>query len=325
MKNVVGNRPVGDFRDKERLPSLRLFRGVTLDAVEGYLDAMGELWLEPNEILLQPDQRNHHVFLILEGQLQVHLESLQNAPWVTLDEGECAGEMSIIQNDDASAYVVSTKPTRLLVIEQQTLWSMINNSHAVARNLLHILAGRVRSDNNKIVDVLESQREWEHNALVDALTGLHNRRWLQQTLSRVMERARRDGTPLSLLMADLDNFKQLNDTFGHLVGDLVLASAARTLREHLRPNDTATRFGGEEFVVVLPSTTLEDALLIAERLRLAVGNTPTVTDSGMQLPPVKVSIGVAEMHADMDSTFLLNAADAALYRAKAQGRDRVAS
>lgn len=322
---MVTERRSGDFRDKELLPTLRLFHGVAVETIAGYLDQMVELRIPPDEVLLQPGQWNHHVFLILEGQLQVHLESLLTPPLVTLGVGECVGEMSTIQNDRASAYVVATKPSRLLVIEQQTLWSLINNSHGVARNLLHILAGRVRSDNHKIIGALESQREWEHNALVDALTGLRNRRWLQQMLARVMERARHDGDALSLLMVDLDNFKQLNDTYGHLAGDLVLRVVAHTLQDNLRPADTAIRFGGDEFVMVLPSTTLAEASQIGDRLRMAVGTAQIAATDGVKLPQVRVSIGVAEMVSGMDSTVLLNAADAALYRAKAQGRDRVAS
>ena len=321
---MVAERMLSDFRDKDILPTMRLFHGVAVDAIAGYLDQMAELRIPSDEILLQPGQWNHHVFLILEGQLQVHLESLQTPPLVTLGAGECVGEMSTIQSDHASAYVVATQPSRLLVIERQTLWSLINNSHGVARNLLHILAGRVRSDNHKIVGAMESQREWKHNALVDALTGLHNRRWLQQTLDRVMGRARHDGDVLSLLMVDLDNFKPLNDTYGHLTGDEVLSMVARTLQENLRPNDTAARFGGDEFVAVLPSTTLEEALQIADRLRMAVGDTPMMAAGGVRLPQVRVSIGVAEMQPDMDGTSLLNAVDAALYRAKHQGRDQVA-
>ncbi len=317
--------PLQEFRDKELLAGLRLFDGVPLESVEGYIDGMGELRLNADDVLLQPDQPNAHVFLVLEGRLHVHLATLDSPPLVVLGPGECVGEMSIIDNARTSAYVVAAVPTRLLVIDQKILWLLINNVNGVARNLLYVLASRVRSDNSLIVDAIEAQRVWEQHAMVDALTGLYNRRWLQRTLERLMERARRDGAGLSVLMADLDHFKQFNDQYGHLAGDLVLGTVARTLHANMRPNDTAVRFGGEEFVIVLPATRLEDAMVMAERLRLAVAKLTVDTSDGVRLPGVKISIGVAEMQEDMDAAFLVNAADAALYRAKAQGRDRVAS
>lgn len=324
-QRVIAGRRAREFRDKELLVGLRLFEGVALEAVEGYMDGMAELRLEPEDILLEPDQPNEHIYLVLEGRLRVHLTTLDSAPLVQLEAGECVGEMSIIDNARTSAYVVATVPTRLLVIDQKILWLLINNVNGVARNLLYVLASRVRSDNHLIMDAIEAQRVWEQHAMVDALTGLHNRRWLQQTLDRLIERSRRDGSCLSLLMGDLDHFKKFNDEFGHLAGDLVLGAVARTLHANMRPNDMAVRFGGEEFVIVLPGTQLEDAMVMAERLRLAVSVLTVDTRDGVRLPSVSISIGVAEMHDDMDATFLINAADAALYRAKAQGRNRVAS
>ncbi len=322
---TVSGRPLRPFRDKELLPSLQLFHGVALEAVEGYLDRMGEILLAPGEVLLSPGQPNCHLYIVLRGELSVHLQSLESPPLVRLPQGECVGEMSIIDNARTSAFVVAAVATRLLAIDQETLWLLVNGASGVARNLLYVLAGRVRSDNNTIVGAVEAQREWERHAMVDALTGLHNRRWLQQMLDRLMERSRHDGEPLSLLMADLDHFKRCNDRYGHLVGDQVLGAVARTLQDNLRPGDTAARFGGEEFVVVLPQTSLEMAMTIGERIRKAVAAMRLHSPTGEELSAITLSVGVAEMHGDMDGAFLLNAADAALYRAKAQGRNRVAT
>ncbi len=321
----IGGRPLLEFRDKELLPTLQLFAGVAVEAVEGHIDTMGELHLATGDVLLEPNRTNQHLYLIISGQLQVHLQAVDAPPLVTLEQGECVGELSIIDNRLTSAYVVAALPTRLLVIDQETLWRLINNAPGVARNLLYVLAKRLRSDDHLIVGAIEAKRMWEQHAMVDALTGLHNRRWLQHTLDGLMERARLGGEALSLLMADLDHFKSFNDRFGHLAGDRLLAAAAHALQGNLRPNDTAARFGGEEFVIVLPATALEKALEIAERLRVAVGGVTVEGEGGARLPPVTLSVGVAEMHGDMDSAFLLNAADAALYRAKAQGRNRVAT
>jgi two-component system cell cycle response regulator len=159
--------------------------------------------------------------------------------------------------------------------------------------------------------------ELERRAARDPLTGLANRRALDDSLDRELSRARRDGASLSLVLLDIDHFKAINDERGHLVGDEVLSTVARTLAETVRDMDLVARYGGEEFVVLLPATALEDAVGTAERLRLAV--------SGQQAAaPVTVSAGVATFPDQAPSgAELLVLADRALYEAKRAGRDRV--
>jgi diguanylate cyclase (GGDEF)-like protein len=137
-------------------------------------------------------------------------------------------------------------------------------------------------------------------------------------------RAVRTSSPLAVALLDLDRFKQINDTYGHLIGDEVLRQIADTMTGVLRDYDVAGRFGGEEFVMLLPQTRAPDAFKIADRVRARIGRLPIVTTSGEQVA-VTVSIGVAALDAgsSRELTDLLAAADAALYRAKASGRDQV--
>lgn len=315
------------MRNSERvaqLARLNLFHGVSFDSISAYVEALPEVHLAAGEVLLTPGRSNDRVFLLLEGQLRVHLDSLEEPPLLMLSPGECVGEMSIIEETMTSAFVVAETDCHLLVLDQETLWGLVNASHGVARNLLYMLSKRVRFDNGMIVDGLASQRRWEHYASVDALTGLHNRRWLDDVLARQLKRSRAAAEPLSLLMTDIDYFKSYNDRFGHLAGDRALCAVARVLGEHLRPNDMAARFGGEEFVVLLPATGMEDALEIGERLRQAVAHVPITTVEGQPLPPIAVSVGVATAGEDEEASALLGAVDAALYRAKERGRNCVA-
>ena len=126
-------------------------------------------------------------------------------------------------------------------------------------------------------------------------------------------------------MADIDNFKQLNDCYGHLAGDHTLQTVARILRENIRPGDSVARFGGEEFAIILPNTKLETALFIAERIRHAVSMATLDKNERKPRPPitVNISLGVAQMHAGEPLETLIMDADAALYRAKREGRNRV--
>ena len=167
------------------------------------------------------------------------------------------------------------------------------------------------------------QRETELRAqsLTDFLTGVGNRRRLEEGLAVEIHRAERTGQGLCALMADLDHFKRVNDDYGHGVGDRVLAAVGEMLRQQTRPTDVVTRFGGEEFVILLPHTTLPEAVVGAERLRLSLETTRIAP-----LPnTLTVSIGVAELATGEDGAGLIRRIDAALYEAKRQGRNRVVS
>ncbi len=163
----------------------------------------------------------------------------------------------------------------------------------------------------------------QQQARTDALIGLDNRREFQRRLIEEIERARRHSRPLSLLMFDLDHFKQINDTYGHPAGDEVLRAFAVRIRNELRPADRAARYGGEEFSVILPETTADGARIMAERVRQAVANTPIRLADGREIR-LTVSTGASCYPDDAESPEeLVVRADQALYAAKRAGRNRV--
>lgn len=161
-------------------------------------------------------------------------------------------------------------------------------------------------------------------ALTDSLTGLYNRRYLLSHLKRLMQDTAHRQKPLSVLMLDVDHFKQVNDTFGHAVGDLALQHLTEVMRSNVRNVDTVARLGGEEFVIVMPDTQEGFAVRIADRLRQRIADTPMALPDGHALS-VTVSIGCAMRHSPDDDSLdaLMQRADAALYRAKGAGRNRV--
>jgi len=152
---------------------------------------------------------------------------------------------------------------------------------------------------------------------------LFNRRYTEESLEREIARATRSGTPVALLILDLDHFKKINDTYGHSAGDHLLREVGGILRFRSRTEDVAARHGGEEFLLMLPGMDKIDAVRRAEELRIAISDIQTI-ENGIDLPRVTVSIGVA-VFPDHGYTAddLLRAADKALYRAKNAGRDRV--
>lgn len=159
-------------------------------------------------------------------------------------------------------------------------------------------------------------RQREENAYRDELTGLYNRRAFNQEIPKEMERFRRFGHPFSLLMLDLDHFKDYNDSHGHSAGDQALRDIAQILGETARLLDSVVRYGGEEFAVILPQTTREEAVGVAERIRLAVQK-HRIVFAGQELPTITVSLGLACFPTDaLDMASLVQRADQALYQAK---------
>lgn len=175
---------------------------------------------------------------------------------------------------------------------------------------------------------IENTRLQEHIKLVglrDPLTGINNRRFFDQRLKEEAGRARRYDRPLSCLFLDIDHFKRINDQYGHQAGDNVLKQVSSMLNDRLRQTDILARFGGEEFVILLPDTEQDDASLIAEQVRSRIAHAKFIIPSGKTLS-VTLSIGLAVLHPNNhinDAKQLLSAADQAVYAAKLSGRNRV--
>ena len=167
-----------------------------------------------------------------------------------------------------------------------------------------------------------SMRELRRLAVTDTLTGLYTSGHLFKQLKAEVGRSQRYSRTVSICMLDVDSFKSINDTYGHQEGDRALVFLANTIRAVMRESDDAYRYGGEEFVLVLPETDGAAALLVAERLRAAVQASDVVTDSGAQFR-LSISIGVAQCESEEDDKSLLKRADMAMYEAKGMGRNQV--
>jgi len=305
------------------LQQSHLFRSASLQTIKGLLQHSRLRKLSAGEKLLASGQPNRSIFVLLSGRLLVYLDDHSDAPHLSLESGDCVGEMSVIDNQLTSANVIAADECRVLEVEEGTLWSLLDRSPVVARNLLEVLTQRVRHDNSVIRRSQQLQRQFEHHAATDPLTGLYNRRWLDEMLSRQMAGCVERGKPFSLFIADIDFFKGFNDNYGHLAGDQAIKAIAGAILGNLRRSDMAVRYGGEEFLVLLPESDQLCAVSIAERIRVAVKGTVLSHTDGRELPSVTVSIGIAEMVAGSDAEGLIEKADRALYLAKQNGRDSI--
>jgi diguanylate cyclase (GGDEF)-like protein len=228
-------------------------------------------------------------------------------------------QMSLLLPDVAKMFDVRiSQPERIAALLDQA------RELLVLRNLREIQeAARARKD----ADEFEHRaRRLAEEARRDPLTGVYNRSQLETVLDQEFETSTRHGWPLSIAFVDLDDFKKINDGWGHLVGDQVLRTFASTLLKHLRSSDIVARYGGEEFLVVLPGTDERAALGVMRRILAEIGKIPMASINGQPLH-ITFSAGLAtqgalEQFANIDH--LLKAADEALYGAKRNGRNRVA-
>lgn len=172
-------------------------------------------------------------------------------------------------------------------------------------------------------DLKEQNRRLEELSNTDPLTQLANRRFMMQSLEKEYQRSLRDNSSLSLIMADIDHFKSVNDTYGHQEGDIVLKSVAKIISEQLRDYDLAARFGGEEFAIILPDTALGNAMQVAARVRKKVAS--LVFHGELRKLKLTISLGVASYPQNIieDINGLIRLADDALYAAKEDGRNKV--
>ena len=307
------------------LEGLELFQGVDAEDVQDLLQICDRRDLAKGELLLSPGAKNEHVFIVLSGSVNVHVGAPETPILATMEVGACVGEMSIIEDRDPSAFVVGAEQTHLLMIHQTVLWDMVNASHEFAKNLLVVLSERVRSHNHAIADSYGELQKFERHATTDALTGLGNRHTMEESFLREIQRCETDEEPISLIMIDIDNFKNFNDQFGHIAGDRALSAVASVLKHQFRPRDLLVRYGGDEFAVLLPEVDEKLAMTVADRVRKAVsGETGDGSDSLIQIP-IRISMGVAELETSGSLSALIRAADAALYRAKHAGRNVVSN
>jgi diguanylate cyclase (GGDEF)-like protein len=262
------------------------------------------------------------------GQVLRPLSSLLSTR-LKLENGSAADENSSTVNIAGSNLVVRAADSRPFTdTEREFLREVFDLIRLAEQTDARMRAfedriGRLEGEN---LDLLMQNRTLSEISARDSLTGLYNRWYVMEKIDSEMNRALRHGSPMSVLMLDLDHFKKVNDSFGHSVGDEVLKVVGQVLRESCRVYDVAGRYGGEEFCVVLPETRVGNTKMVAERIRSRLASTELPV--GSSSITVTASIGVAGMDSVSDegvvsAAALLDRADRALYSAKHHGRNRV--
>jgi diguanylate cyclase (GGDEF)-like protein len=307
---------------------LQLFQGARGAEVECILSGCAIMRMTAGEPVLDSHGSGAQLYIVLRGALGTHPgENSQHAGDGTASKvlaGECVGELSVLDDEANPAAVYALEESDVLVIPAPKLWQLIDESNGVARNLLRLLSFRIRAANAQLRKKQKLGEFYRQLSMVDGLTGLQNRAWLEDRLPAMIEESRLTGRPLSVVMIDIDHFKHFNDEYGHQAGDNALQVAAQALGTALRPTDFAARYGGEELIVILPNAERKTGIMVAERLCERMRQSVVFADMRKPLPHITASFGVATLMPDQTAAKLIAQADAALYRAKEAGRDRVA-
>lgn len=321
---------IKQFKDSDfDVKNIYIFHNIEDQDIFGIVSTLSQcdiVSVEAGEVILDSHSRSSSLFVVMRGVLALSVSTskrqLENStPQFFM--GECVGELSVLDNESNSSTITAIADSELLIINSETMWKLIDDSNGVARNLLQLLSFRIRAANAQLRSRQKVGEFYRQLSMVDGLTGLHNRSWLNSQLPGLIENARVTQTELSIIMVDLDHFKKFNDTHGHVLGDDALQTAAKVLSAGLRPSDFAARYGGEEMIVILPNTNAEFALIVAERLCQRISSTAVFHDKSLELPHITASLGLATLAENQDGMAVIAAADAALYRAKTNGRNQV--
>ena len=308
----------------EELSVIGVLRGAAIESVWGVIEHCPVLAPQRDEVLVDAGDKARRVYLVVSGSLWAYrVKGGVQGRTATLGPGSMVGEMAMLEGSPAPCRVIAAEKSRVIMVDEESFWRLVGVSHAFAANVLSTVAGRLQK---RIAVAGESgavRPALELGVSVDGLTGFAGRDWLAQMAPRMVNRYSRDRRPLSVLLVDVDHLKRINDMFGQQAGDLVLTSLGRILRWCLRPTDISARCGGEEFCVILPGASRDGARAAAERLRQTVLESQITSEEGAPVPPVSLSIGIAELTPGADAGALLKAAEAALARVKESGGGHV--
>lgn len=307
------------FKILDLLLESPLFQGVQREVLSRHLSMVNCRTLKKGDVLLSPRQHNDLIYVILSGRLSVHLNQPDDVPIALFGQGECVGEISLLDDGLVSAYVIAETDCNLLTIDHVSVWALINDSHRAALNMLSILTRRIRVSDQLIVESMEQQQGYEKTNLIDDLTGLYNHHWVNEAFHKQIRRSSMNNKPCTLILLNVDGFKQFNEQYGDLGGDQALRTIAQTMLDCMRPNDMAARYHSEKFAILLPNTPLAEGNIAAERLRTNVAQKNIVVPSGDVLPSVTVSLGLSETCANDTLEQLISRAESAVLEAKAAG------
>jgi diguanylate cyclase len=264
------------------------------------------------------DQKRHQIYARASDQIHATLEDVSS---LMKNVKEATGEYTETLTGATTKFAAVKSPQEMVAAVKEVV--------ADTKKLLEQnqkLEAQLDQSTIAMTELKKDMERVRQEAMTDGLTGLANRKAFNEQIARLLADNAETGKSFTLLMLDIDHFKSFNDNFGHQVGDQVLRLVARTLTDGIKGKDMATRYGGEEFTILLPDTNLDAGIAVGDSLRKALANKEIVNRSnGELLGRITMSVGVAQYYKDEQLDELIERADAALYTAKHNGRNQVAA
>lgn len=345
--------------DIEKITSNKFFEGVSRVDLENLgEDCFETAKFNPGDIIVSQNADSDQVFLIVGGKVKV-MKAMPDGKEVFLaqrEKKEFFGELGLLENRPRSANIYAEDQVELVIISKENFFDIIDKIPKVKDNVTQSISERWRKsdhvftllfDNYKKIsaqkkelekakqkieeysqrlkianeELMVKNEQLYHIAVTDKLTNVYNRAYIMDYLTKEYAKSKRHKLNLSCILIDIDKFKDFNDKYGHLIGDLVLKKTAQEINDCVRKEDVFGRYGGEEFLIILPNTNLDQAEILAEKVRMKIAKTEYRNDD-LNLK-VTISLGVADIgSAEVNSEDdLLKNADLALYQAKDKGRN----
>lgn len=312
------------------LQSVDIFSTLDHDELAIVRRHLEEVTCRPDEEVFHQNDDETDLYIVREGTVSVRVTASEGVEVdiAQLGKGDFFGEMSLFEDAPRSATCLMTGGGRLFQLRKTDFFSLMadhpQTAIKVMSRMANITAGRLQNTSAFLTDLVQWGEAARRRAITDDLTGLHNRRYLDDALDEQLAQAKVSGHRFSLIMMDLDRFHAVNDDYGQPFGDEVIAAVAAPVADSIGETDIAARYGGDEFVIILPARTAEETLEVAERIRTSVEGLRIAAPNGDTVS-VTTSQGIAEYprHA-ADVEALKEKADKALYIAKEAGRNRAA-
>jgi diguanylate cyclase (GGDEF)-like protein len=314
----------------EFLKYVEIFSSLTekeLEYISHFLDVRDFV---EGQIIFREGDRGDSMYILFKGIINTKckLPDGKNRDIAEFYAGDFFGEMAIFENEPRSATCYGLKPGIVIILTSSILFKlMIHNSKIALKilyNMLGIISQRLRESSQFLTNVVNWGETARKRAITDEMTGIYNRRFLDEELEIHFKNAQVRDKELSILMIDLDDFREINENYGHETGDVVIKKTVEGIREILHDKYILARYGGDEFFVILPDTSIEQAIKIAEKIRKRVQSVHVMRASIPSMIDVSASIGVAALSdATGELKSLKEVVDQALYRAKSEGKNKV--
>ena len=312
------------------LKTVAVFAGLYLNEIHHIAQHLNPVSVKSGQAICKQGEQGDDLFIIEAGTAGISIQLPDNSQKeiASCSAGDFFGEMAIFEDAVRSATCVAKEDSTVLKLSKYEFFNLMESAPATAikimKNMLNITSSRLNATGRFLSEMVRWGNEAGKRAITDQLTGVFNRRYLETALEEKISVAKQENSPFVLIMADLDYFREVNEGYSHEIGDKYIIEVARTFQACLRETDIVARYGGDEFTLLLPDTTLETAQELAESIRHAVQQLDFLDAyTGPQIR-VSTSLGVAAYpQSSSDLKQLRELADQALYRAKETGRNRV--